>query len=61
MQKELLQQLQSSAHKSPMKHKFAAALVYRGKLVSIGFNDYSGQTRCIRSNHDKSKCCVLRD
>jgi deoxycytidylate deaminase len=54
MSKNLLTQLESLARKSPMKHKFAAALVFRGKVISLGFNDYSGQTRCIRAIKDKN-------
>ena len=41
--------LSSLASKSPMESKFAACLIHKNKIISIGFNDYCGQFRCIKS------------
>lgn len=46
------------ASKSPMQSKFAACLIYKNKIISMAFNNYSGQFRCIKSNENKQ--CSLR-
>jgi deoxycytidylate deaminase len=40
------------ALKSPMKNQYGAVLVYKGKIVSSGYNYYT----CIKSN-DKCPLC----
>lgn len=42
--------LSNLAIKSPMVDKIAAILVYKGKVISCGYNDYIGQTRRVNKN-----------
>lgn len=43
----LCSKLEDLARKSPMKDKMAAVLVYKGKIISTGYNNYCGQYRRI--------------
>lgn len=38
----------NEAKKSPMYTRYGAILLYRNKVVSLGFNDYSGPIRRIQ-------------
>lgn len=42
------------AQKSPMESRYGAILVYQNKVISVGFNDYSGKYRTTK------KSCFLR-
>ena len=42
-----------TASKSPMKESYGALLVYRGKVISKGYNNYSGKIRRIQNS------CIL--
>lgn len=42
-----------NANKSPLKHKCGAVLVYKGKIISNGYNHYK------RDKNFYSKKCVL--
>ncbi len=48
-----IEELSDYAYKSPMKHRYAAALIYRNKIISIGFNNYYGKIR------EDAKSCLL--
>lgn len=58
--KSLLNILESLARKSPMKDKMAAALVYKGKIISTGYNNYCGQYRKVFGSKVKTGQLVLQ-
>lgn len=49
----LLETAKYYASKSPMKERYGALLVYRGKIVGQGYNNYSGAVRKIYNS------CIL--
>ena len=58
----LLPLLEQLALKSPLKSKYAAVLVHRGKVVSCGFNDFKDQVRSIHTcsllSSDENYCSL---
>jgi hypothetical protein len=56
LEKMINNDLYKYAIKSPMKNRYAAALIYRNKILSIGFNNYYGK---IREEHKSCLLCGL--
>lgn len=47
MNQDLLEKLETLANKSPMKERYGAILIFRNKIIGMGYNDYRGKYRKI--------------
>lgn len=47
---EYTEQIQKLANKSSMKHKCGALMIYRNKIIAVGYNKH---------NSNNLRCCFL--
>lgn len=47
MNQSLLEKLEILASKSPMKDRYGAILIFRNKIIGMGYNNYTGKYRKI--------------
>jgi deoxycytidylate deaminase len=57
---QVLSLLENLALKSPINHKYAAVLIHRGKIISTGFNDFTGNIRKIHASKADVNQYLLR-